>query len=178
MDKSPKSANSIEDDEESDEFLCAVAAESVNDAILLLGELKSGTSSAMPLLEQAFALLSEEAHIVSDNPGNAEAPETSEVAPRTELSPTAIDLIVDRRLREREAQAKGLDKKKHLRPKDQSAASAQARQQAVLFMVQALGLLDSDDDATVHLQLAIDRALDRQQDLTSPSRDKHAQRPH
>jgi hypothetical protein len=48
MEKSPESGPPAEDNEENDEFLCAVAAESVNDAILLLREVRAGTSIAMP----------------------------------------------------------------------------------------------------------------------------------
>ncbi|MBV2150021.1 hypothetical protein KRZ98_17395 [Sphingobium sp. AS12] len=152
MSKSPDNGRSIEDNEESDEFLCAIAAESVNDAILLLGELRSGLSAARPHLQAALALLTSEGHITPDSDGKS----------RSTLSSMAIDLMVEKRFLEIEARIQGLDSKhRPVAPKAQCAASAKARQRALMYMIEALSILDSinDDDAIAHLQLAIDRTI-------------------
>ena len=100
MEKSPESGPPAEDNEENDEFLCAVAAESVNDAILLLREVRAGTSIAMPHLERALTLLVNDGHICVDRAEATGAPGTKDTIVGAGLSPMAIDLIVERRLRD------------------------------------------------------------------------------
>lgn len=182
MENSPEAGRPAEDNEESDEFLCAIAVESINDAVLLLNELRSGSSKAMPHLERALALLSNQAHIVERSRGENAEGGGNVAGGRLSLSPMAIDLIVDRRLREIEAQAQEFEKKAcQLCPEERTASSGRIRQQAIMFMVQALGLLDSvhDDAATSHLQLAIDRTLNQQPGLTLDNQGEHMQpKPH
>lgn len=180
MGKLLESGQSVEDNEESDEFLCAVAADSVNDAILLLRELRSGPSSAMCHLEQALALLADEGHPILDGEEAQAMAEDGRTAPGSGLSPMAIDLIVERRLRELDANMHTLNQKeRRFRPNLESEASGRIRQQAIMLMVEALGLLDSihDDDATAHLQLAIDRTLNQQPGLALTGRPGE-QKPH
>lgn len=183
MEKSPESGPPAEDNEENDEFLCAVAAESVNDAILLLREVRAGTSIAMPHLERALTLLVNDGHICVDRAEATGAPGTKDTIVGAGLSPMAIDLIVERRLRELDTDIKNLDRKKQRLQRDpQSEMSAQTRQQAIALMIEALGLLGSvhDDEATAHLQLAIDRTLGQQPDITARGRSgEHGrQKPH
>ncbi|CAM8663254.1 MULTISPECIES: hypothetical protein [Sphingomonadales] len=179
MEKSPESGTSAEDNEENDEFLCAIAAESINDAIVLLRELNSGPSIAMPHLENALTLLATDGHSVADCAESTGAPGIKSAVPGAGLSPMAIDLIVERRLRELDADMKQFAQKKQiLQPHMQSEVVTQTRQQAIALMIEALSLLDSvrDDEATGHLQLALDRAIGQQPDILT--RRRRQQKPH
>ncbi|RIA46308.1 hypothetical protein DFR49_0846 [Hephaestia caeni] len=160
MGMSPDNGKSNEENEESDEFLSGVAAESVNDAILILGELRSGASAAMPHLKLALELLVSHSHIQPADGETSPASDQQGAAAKLTLSPMAIDLIVEKRLQEMESGGGGLGRKRRrAAPKEQCDAVAKAKQQALMYMIEALGILDSinDEDAIPHLQLAIDR---------------------
>ncbi|MBO9579625.1 MAG: hypothetical protein J7498_01890 [Sphingobium sp.] len=161
MDAQALRGNLATKDEETPGFLCAVAAESVNDAILLLDGL---VSEAEPHLRRAREILND---CVAEQNGpfyaSGQSGETH-ATPKPTLSASAIDLLVEQRLREDEAQQVDLDILGALRRRTRAQVGDfhRHRQRAIMLMIEALSLLDQlgDTDAIVHLQLAIDRAME------------------
>lgn len=160
MDGPAKLGITREDDEENSLFLSAVAAESVNDALLLLDGLQC---EAEPHLRRAFAILVDYAASEGLPAGQRNAPESSGAAPKPTLSSTAIDLLVEQRLTEAEARQAGMaPSRRKGRRRAHVGTFDPIRQRAIMLMIESLSLLDKlgDLDAVTHLQLAIDRAME------------------
>ncbi|WP_275499921.1 hypothetical protein [Sphingomonas pollutisoli] len=149
----------ITEDDETPGFLCSVAAESVNDAILLLDGLRC---EAEPHLRRAFEILTD--YLAQQNgPLGESGIGEGKSAPKPTLSSSAIDLLVQQRLCEEEAQqAKLGNQRGRRRMRSHVGTFHPHRQRSIMLMIEALSLLDQleDLDAVTHLQLAIDRAMD------------------
>lgn len=160
MDVQAARGNLATQDEETPGFLCSVAAESVNDAILLLDGLQC---EAEPYLRRAFEILADYLTQQNGPVGDNETGKGKVVAKPT-LSSSAIDLLVQQRLCDEEAQQAKLGKARQARKRIRSHVGtfAPERQRAIMLMIEALSLLDQLEDhvAVMHLQLAIDRAMD------------------
>lgn len=159
MDDPPKPVVLSHDDEENPAFLSAVAAESVNDAILLLDGMQC---EAEQHLRRAFAILVDYATSEGPPAGETNALKSSGSAKPT-LSSTAIDLLVEQRLTEAEAQQAGMaSSRRKGRRRAHVGTFDPIRQRAIMLMIESLSLLDKlgDLDAVTHLQLAIDRAME------------------
>lgn len=146
----------MDDEEETGPFLCAVAAASVNDAILLLDGMQC---EADPLLRRALGILVALAAAGTDD-GQVLTPA---------LSASAIDLLVQQRLHETEMQQAN-DASSRLNKRQAHAPAAKfdpKLQRAIMLMIEAVSLLDQIDDPVpvTHLQLAIDRAIGAGSDL-------------
>lgn len=162
-------------DEENLIFLSAVAAESVNDAIVLLDGLHC---EAETHLRRAFAILVD--YAIAGMPRSGETNVLASPLKPT-LSPTAIDLIVEKRLQEVQAQQiDGTARRKRKHATSHVGTFGPTRQRTIMLMMEALSLLDQieDTDAVPHLQLAIDRAMDgANRDIGVASIDRQDQRP-
>ncbi len=147
------------DDEETEPFLCAVAAESVNDAIQLIDGMQC---DADPLLRRAFEIL---VTYASTEPGIEPGSTSRQPRQKSSLSATAIDLIVQQTLCDADTaqrKASGSARGKRRRTPAHVGTFDPKRQRAIMLMMEALSLLDQLDDleAVTHLQLAIDRTIE------------------
>ncbi len=139
------------DDVEADRFLCLLAAQSINDAVLMLAE------AAVP--SEVLGDLQRSLEVVKHAAG---APEVDHF---NELSATAIEDL--EMLREEIAIGEPL--RWPVRPTARQLTPG--LQSAVRLMFEAMSHLDGIGglDVVVHLQLAIDRALGSQQVAFSSS---------
>ncbi len=139
-------------DEESDLFLCAVAAESVSDALLVLTA-SDVKSNAELHLREALSCLIEEAGIDPERFG-IEPPDGTP----QRVSPRGMDIIME--MLQSKAANPSLPSGIWERPLDVRRLDP-TRRRAVMLMIEAIPLLDQvdDTDSIGHLQIAIDHAF-------------------
>lgn len=147
------------DEDESDEFISAIGALLVNDALLIL----AGTvvePEAEPHLKRALAILLDHGAVERSQlrPGQTLRPEGMTLKPV--LSANAVDRIVEQKLREAQTPPRrGGGVRQRLG--DAIGVLDPDLQRAVALMIEALAFLDRGGGgaSTPHLQLAIDRAM-------------------
>ncbi|MGI9376342.1 MAG: hypothetical protein ACR2PC_09625 [Tsuneonella suprasediminis] len=146
-----KNASPLEDNEESDEFLCAVAAESVKDAILLLEQLQAGPSVAIPSLRSALAVLEDEEQVSPATDGESSTADAR-------LSSMGVDLMIEQQLRDIVARRQALGTHGHRNLAcGRSSTVVKARQQAIGHMADAMAILENvnDEDAIACLEFSL-----------------------
>jgi hypothetical protein len=159
MDKLPEQGALASDDEESPAFLCAVAADSVTDALLLIADLQC---LAEPSLRQALEILIQAASVETSDVGANQSLRSDDPDRTPKLSSTAIDHLVEERLRRA---AKDCDDERtalRYRRRRHAGSFHPDRQRAIMLMIESLSLLDKLDDldAVTSLQHAIDLAME------------------
>ncbi|WP_213979263.1 hypothetical protein [Sphingomonas sp. dw_22] len=148
-----------EDNEESDEFLCGVAAECVNDALLVLEHFDT---DAKAYLQRALSVLVERGTVESASLKSSQSlkPKISSKL-KAKLSPAAKEIVENyiacASSRNFATSPRGLIGAKHAL---RQTGISPGRQRAILLLMEALSVLDEERDREMfsHIQIAMDRA--------------------
>ncbi len=172
----PHSGLLAEDNEESEEFLCAVAAECLNDALLVLEHVEIGIKID---LQQLLSMLLERATVHC-----SDLKETQSFKPQLgkaikhKLSPAAREIVESyiecATAKYPDALGTVVAAKQAL----QNPGVSRTRQRVVLHLMEALSLLREEDlEIATPLQVAIDRARKRNLIIEADSQPPSSRKP-